>query len=109
MFLSSLGTGRAGVTELQAKLIFVQSSFGVAPPSPEYVKEPTLSIHDYLEALARLAEVVSLPSPEALRLGYKMDAVKKDPDPGFHLCDYVLNVSRKLAPSLSRSRRFLAI
>ena len=99
--LVSVGSAPAGVTELQAKLLFVDSSMAVTPPTPEHLREPTLRIHDFLEALARLSDAVWLPTPEDVKSGYRTEPIRKDPDSGFHLCDFVIHVRHYATASVS--------
>lgn len=82
------------MSEQDAKLIFVQSWLGATLPREDLLTEPGLTIFDFLEAIARLADMIDLPKKDELPLAYKMEPIVKDSDPGFHMVDFVLQVRR---------------
>eukprot|EP00951_Prasinocladus_malaysianus_P032841 scaffold321759_cov53-Prasinocladus_malaysianus.AAC.2 len=63
---------------------------GARMPVEEDVREPCLTVFDYLEALARMADCVSFPSAEDLERLYRMEPVVKDDNPVFHLFDFII-------------------
>lgn len=83
----------AGLTPQAARLLYVQASFGLRAPDVESLEEPHMSVFDLLEGLARLAAHIRLPTPEEIRRVYTLEPLRKDPDAGFHMVDYLTNVS----------------